>query len=314
MSSAPKVFVSHASEDKARFVIPFASALRAQGIDAWVDRWEMLPGDSLVDKIFEEGLKEAAAVIVVLSSASVRKPWVREELNSAVVARIQKGTKIIPVVLEGCDVPEALKSLLWESVKDVGDFGECLARVVDAIFEHTSKPPLGTAPAYASATAISTVSGLSRADNFVLKTLYDEFVVSGRDFVSPDRIVAAATKSGMDESVVGESLEVLEHQGYVELLKHTGPGPYLARIRQYGASAVLGNEEQALVQQVGLCIVNDGKTSTEQIAAATGRPQALVHHALDCLERLGHIKVARSLGGIAIVLNVNPMLRRMLAS
>lgn len=38
----------------------------------------MLPGDSLVDKIFEEGLKEAQAVIVVLSRISVEKPWVRE--------------------------------------------------------------------------------------------------------------------------------------------------------------------------------------------------------------------------------------------
>lgn len=101
---APKVFVSHASEDKQRFVIPFATALRARGINAWVDRWEMLPGDSLVDKIFEEGLKEAAAVVIVLSKVSVAKPWVREELNTAVVKRIQKGTKIIPVVLEDCDV------------------------------------------------------------------------------------------------------------------------------------------------------------------------------------------------------------------
>jgi len=60
---APKVFISHASEDKDRFVIPFATRLRENGVDAWVDRWEMNPGDSLVDRIFEEGLKNAAAVI-----------------------------------------------------------------------------------------------------------------------------------------------------------------------------------------------------------------------------------------------------------
>ena len=49
-----KVFISHASEDKERFVIQFAKRLRSQGIDAWVDIWEMLPGDSLVDKIFND--------------------------------------------------------------------------------------------------------------------------------------------------------------------------------------------------------------------------------------------------------------------
>lgn len=38
----PKVFISHASEDKVRFVLGFAEKLRAAGIDAWLDRWEML--------------------------------------------------------------------------------------------------------------------------------------------------------------------------------------------------------------------------------------------------------------------------------
>lgn len=70
---SPKVFVSHASEDKDRFVLDFATRLRASGIDVWLDKWEMLPGDSLIDKIFEDGVKNANAVIVVLSSFSVKK-------------------------------------------------------------------------------------------------------------------------------------------------------------------------------------------------------------------------------------------------
>ncbi len=34
----------------------------------------MLSGDSLIDKIFEEGLKEANAVIIVVSKFSIEKP------------------------------------------------------------------------------------------------------------------------------------------------------------------------------------------------------------------------------------------------
>lgn len=64
----PKVFVSHATEDKDRFVFAFAEALRAEGVYAWLDVWEMQPGDSLVDKIFTEGIGEADAVIVVSRS------------------------------------------------------------------------------------------------------------------------------------------------------------------------------------------------------------------------------------------------------
>jgi hypothetical protein len=39
---APKVFLSHASEDKARFVLSFAEKLHNNGIDVWLDKWEML--------------------------------------------------------------------------------------------------------------------------------------------------------------------------------------------------------------------------------------------------------------------------------
>lgn len=52
----PKVFISHASEDKDRFVINFSTKLRSKGIDTWLDKWEMRPGDSLIDRIFEEGI------------------------------------------------------------------------------------------------------------------------------------------------------------------------------------------------------------------------------------------------------------------
>jgi hypothetical protein len=51
------------------FVSP--NAFGQRGVNAWLDVWEILPGDSLVDKIFNEGLKPADAVIVVLSNASI---------------------------------------------------------------------------------------------------------------------------------------------------------------------------------------------------------------------------------------------------
>jgi len=60
----PRVFVSHASEDKERFVIDFATKLRSeQGLNAFVDKWEILPGQTLVRRIFDEGIGQAEAVI-----------------------------------------------------------------------------------------------------------------------------------------------------------------------------------------------------------------------------------------------------------
>ena len=131
----PPVFLSHASEDKERFAIPFAKGLRRNGIDVWLDKWEILPEDSLVDKIFEEGLREATAVVIVLSAVSVTKKWVREELNAAIVSRISKKTRIIPIVLDDCDVPEALKSTVWERVELPGGIDDAVEKITRAIFD-----------------------------------------------------------------------------------------------------------------------------------------------------------------------------------
>lgn len=127
-SAAPSVFVCHASEDKQRFVMPFAKALRRAGIEAWVDQWEIGPGDSLVSRIFDEGLANADAFIVVLSLTSVTKPWVREELYSAFIRRIQSGRtkRLIPILLDETVTP----------------------RIIAQIHGQSDRPPVGSKPPY----------------------------------------------------------------------------------------------------------------------------------------------------------------------
>ena len=65
-----KVFISHAKEDKPRFVLKFCERLLAEGIDTWLDEWEILPGDIVIDKIFNEGLKKSKVVVIFVSDIS----------------------------------------------------------------------------------------------------------------------------------------------------------------------------------------------------------------------------------------------------
>ena len=152
--NAPKVFISHASEDKERFVLAFATELREAGLDVWVDQWEMLPGDSIVRKIFTEGIDEAAAVVVVISANSIDKRWVKEELDAAVVKRLNDDSRLIPVVLDGLpteQVPAPIGHLLWVSVADVADVEQPVREVVNSVFGVNNKPPVGEPPAYVTA-------------------------------------------------------------------------------------------------------------------------------------------------------------------
>jgi len=138
----PKVFISHSTADKERFVLEFATRLRKSGVNAWVDCWEMNPGDSLVDKIWNEGLKNSEAVIVVLSNFSIQSRWVHEELNTAFVKKVNGQIRLIPVRLDECEMPECLISTLWKDIPDTANYDRQFGEIVNAVFGQTVKPPL----------------------------------------------------------------------------------------------------------------------------------------------------------------------------
>ena len=77
-----------------------------------VGQWEIVPGDGPVDKLFEEGFKEADAVLIVISAVSATESWVRQEFNIAIVNRIMRQTRVILVVFDNSEAPEALRSLV----------------------------------------------------------------------------------------------------------------------------------------------------------------------------------------------------------
>ena len=315
---SPKVFISHASEDKPRFVTAFATKLRENGVDAWLDRWEMLPGDSLVDKIFEEGLKEAQAVIIVLSNFSVSKPWVSEELNASMVARISKGTKIIPVVIDDCDVPEALKSTLWERVTDPSDFEEPLRRILAAIFDVREKPDVGEPPKFVRETT-SSIDGLSSVDALVLKRAAKYDLENNSHIVEPENIFADLNTLGLTKQQILDSIEVLDADGFFEVSRYMGGGPdrYGCHIRvtpfglQKYCMTELDNYEQLKEQCAGL-IVNEGVQDNQSLAKRTGFQLRLIEHVLDVFESNGLISTSKYLGGNIAIHSVHAKFRRML--
>lgn len=67
-----------------------------------------MPGDSLVKKIFEEGLSNADAFLILISKNSINSNWVRQELDVALIKRIEGITRIIPLILDDVKLPEHL--------------------------------------------------------------------------------------------------------------------------------------------------------------------------------------------------------------
>ena len=310
----PKVFISYASEDKERFVLDFATKLDSKGIDTWVDFWEIYPGDSLVDKIFEEGIKNAHAVIVILSKYSVDKPWVREELNASVVKRIKEEIKLIPVVIDDCQVPESLQSLVWAKIKNLKNYEAEFNRIVKSIYGQRDSPPIGRPPTY-SQTMIDVLPGLTKVDSIVFKLSCEKAIENSQRHVNTESILEQGSSLDIPPEEFFEALEILDRKGYIKARRNAGVrGIPFFSITSYGfdkyARVYIDNYDSVLKSVVSQ-IVNHNKKDNSSISTSLNQPQMIVDHFLEVLKRKRLIKVVKHLGGTRIW-DVSPELRRML--
>lgn len=320
----PRVFMSHATEDKERFVVPFATVLRQRGLDVWLDQWEMLPGDSLVQRIFTEGIDEATAIIVVMSATSVTKRWVAEELDAAVVKRIQEDSLLIPIVLDGLapkEIPAAIRHLLYEPVPDVNDFETAADRILRSVLNQRDKPDLGALPAYAaSGDIIRVVDGLDRIDSLVLKLAGEEAVRDfGTRFSTQDFLDTTMNELGITDEQCIESLEVLDADGYIELHRTLGSGLSsmssftleTAGLQEYASTFI--DEYTAIQHRVVTELVGGPEQGDDQdIASKSAAPRLLVLHIMKLLDMQGLLRLSESMGPTTHYFNVSPKLRRLL--
>ena len=98
-SRMPPVFISYSSRDQS-FVEQLAADLKANNVDVWFDKWEILPGDSLIQKI-GDAILENDYFIVVLSPDSVGSEWVTRDLSLALNREFeQRKVSVIPLLLQ----------------------------------------------------------------------------------------------------------------------------------------------------------------------------------------------------------------------
>lgn len=313
-----KVFISHASEDKKRFVTEFATRLRENGVDAWLDKWEMLPGDSLVQKIFEEGIKVADAVIIVLSQFSLNKPWVQEELNVSVINKISYGTKIIPVVLDNCEVPESLKSTLWENIEDLESYDNSFKRITSSIFGVNDKPAIGSPPTH-TLFSYAEIGGITKADNIVFKKSCEYALKHNSSAIYPNKIFNDENNFDLSKSDIKDSIEILEEHGYIEVSRTSvsdfedyncyykiSPRGF----KEFGEAYL--DEYSIIFDKIVSAVINEKFESNLELQSKLDLPIYLINQTLELLHLHGYITLVKAIGGDTLITDVSASLRRSL--
>ena len=99
------VFLSHSGPDKPA-VEELARRLIRKGIEPFLDKWNLIPGDAWQEAL-EEALINSATCAVFVGSGGF-SPWQHEELRAAIENRVsgsRGGYRIIPVLLPGASRP-----------------------------------------------------------------------------------------------------------------------------------------------------------------------------------------------------------------
>lgn len=107
MIMRPEVFLSHSKED-AEFVRSIANDLRLAQIKPWFDDWEIGPGDSLRDKIFDEGISDSDLFFVYITPNSVDSNWVQRELDAAFTRDVNQEGGSLAIFVDSDETREGL--------------------------------------------------------------------------------------------------------------------------------------------------------------------------------------------------------------
>lgn len=315
--TSPKVFLSYASEDKDSFVRDFAIKLRAKhGVDLWLDDWEIKLGDSLIDEIFEGGLKHADVVIIVLSKASVTKPWVRKELNVAAYKRIkeEKKLRIIPVIIEDCEVPEVLIDTAWVKVENPENCDTEIQRILSAIFDRSDKPALGTPPARFSA-SLPLISGLNKTDSLVLREIANFQLDNNAFDIDFEKLSAIPILADIPEEELNDSLSILERNQFILQIKCLNRRYFPSQLTSKGfqtfAETYLPDYSELTLQIVSLLVNEDISMNTE-LASRINKSRIFVDFMLSLMSNNGYLKIHEYANGQSRAWDLSPALKRML--
>ena len=200
----PRAFLSYGSEDH-ELAEKIATGLQDSGVDTWWAKWCIGAGDSLRQKI-DEGLDDCTHFIVLLTPASLKKPWVNQEMDAGLVRKIRKRCKFIPLRhdLSAEELPPLFSGMLSP---DLSDFEGGMKKLVNDIHGVVLKPPLG-APPEAVARYEETNTGCSPAATTVAKLFVEN--TEHALFADPQTTVSEIAKqTNLPEEDVDDALHEL---------------------------------------------------------------------------------------------------------
>lgn len=299
-----KIFISHDSRDKKRFVEGFATKLVENGIDVWYDAWELKFGDSLMT-IFD-AISQCDIFISVISEYSVESKWVKEESDSAFMKKIENKVKFIPVILPGnFEIPNHMEHILQCRIQDLDNYDTEFNKLLSDIFGISTKPKIGNEPRY---TTISPIDKLEKSDTIVLKLIGDFNIENKIYSISFDKIVELAEDFDLTNADVKGSLEILNDLNYIKYRTVTS-GQFIHIHYTYKGTLLYCknyvDEFELIQRKIFSLIMNDNLRTNNQLIERTRVDRLIVNGILECLNDNQYIKMRTYADGTLTIYQIS---------
>jgi hypothetical protein len=201
------------------------------GIDKRGHRFSLHFGDQSVEKI-EDGLTSSDFLVIILSNASTQSRWVQQELDAATVRSVEtRGIRILPVVIEQCEIPPFLAHRKYAdfSLDPAAAHRELLAAIEHHFSDIDSENKsfrdtrlavihMSEAPSSLALSEPPIHSGLYRAVRASFASVAQAFFGSPSEIL-PKRSFTIANRSGSAQIIVGLDLDVLEYHPCIGVAK-----------------------------------------------------------------------------------------------
>jgi hypothetical protein len=122
---AESIFFSYSRVDS-DFTIQLANKLREAELNIWLDKFNIEAGEKWDNEI-QKALESSNTLLVILSKSSTKSENVMDEVSYA----IGKGKKVIPVLIEECEVPFRIRRLQYANF--TRNFEDGLKTLTDAL-------------------------------------------------------------------------------------------------------------------------------------------------------------------------------------
>ena len=148
---------SHVNRD---FATKLAKELKAAAYPVWFDQLDIPAGARWDDEV-ENALRECTIFMIILTPASIASENVKDEIGYA----IDRGKRILPVLLENCDIPLRLNRFQYVdfTTKSFEEGLESAKELLGGLVDEASGSAAGTTPVVQSKSAPDKTKSASKA-------------------------------------------------------------------------------------------------------------------------------------------------------